>query len=204
VAQNDSAARLFPEIVPAPYERAFRLALEEIERHQVVSRWCDSAAGAGCNLEGRDRIAEAVVFDRRSRSFEPGRAEEVFQSVLSIGGEKGWLAFGWMWRLRGFVDKLAGGPGLNRGRRDPGDLRLGDGLDFWLVADLKPGRRLLLSADMKAPGKAWLEYAIEGTRLVQTAYFLPQGLWGRLYWLALKPAHGLIFNRLLRRIIDRA
>ena len=77
-------------------------------------------------------------------------------------------------------------------------------MDFWRVADLKPGRRLLLSADMKAPGKAWLEYVIDGTSLIQTAYFLPHGLWGRLYWLALKPAHGLIFNKLLRRIIERA
>jgi uncharacterized protein YbjT (DUF2867 family) len=204
VAQNDNAARFFPEIKPVSYERAFARALKEIERRQVVSRWCDSEAAAVCDLEGRDKIAEAVVFDRRSRSFAPVSADRVFRSVKAIGGERGWLAFGWMWRLRGFLDKLAGGPGLNRGRRDLQDLRPGDGLDFWRVADLKPGRRLLLSADMKAPGKAWLEFTIEGTTLVQTAYFLPQGIWGRLYWLALKPAHGLIFNKLLRRIIARA
>jgi hypothetical protein len=204
VARNDNAARLFPQVRPQPYEEAFARALAEIERNQVVSRWCDSEAGAACDLDGRDVAADAVYKDERSVDFSPLLPEAVFRSVLTIGGRRGWLAFGWMWSLRGWLDKLSGGPGLNRGRRDPDDLRPGDAVDFWKVVDLRPGRRLLFSADMKLPGKAWLEFAVDGSVLRQTAYFLPRGLAGRLYWAVFKPAHALIFPRLLRRIIKDA
>jgi uncharacterized protein YbjT (DUF2867 family) len=204
VAQNDNAARFFPEIRPASYPKAFASALKEIERRQVLSRWCDSDAAGTCRLEALDPLAKAVFKHERrigTGGFDPAG---IFQSVLAIGGSNGWLAFRWMWRVRGAWDKLAGGPGLGRGRRDPGDLRPGDALDFWRVVDVRPERRLLLEAEMKLPGQAWLEYELEDDALRQTAYFLPRGFGGRLYWWILKPAHALIFPRLLKRIVSRA
>lgn len=204
VALNDGAARLFPGIHPAPYEKAFASALAEIEQRQVVSRWCDSDAAGACVLDDPDPAALAVYKDVRSIGFAPLDPEEVFRCVLALGGRGGWLAFGWMWRLRGFWDKLTGGPGLGRGRRDPDSLRAGDAVDLWRVVDIKPGRRLLLGAEMKLPGRAWLEYVVDGSTLRQTAHFWPRGLGGRIYWWAFKPAHALIFPRLLRKLVARA
>lgn len=206
VVMNDNARRLFSQIRPASYAEAFAAALAEIERNQVVSRWCDSTAATFCDVQIHDvdGLAEAVYQDRRERSFGRIPVEAVFRTVTSIGGPGGWLAADALWRLRGLVDKLAGGPGLNRGRRDAAELRIGDGLDFWKVLDLRPGRRLLLLAQMKVPGKAWLEFAIHGSELVQTAYFLPKGLGGRVYWWAMKPFHALIFGRMIKRIIELA
>ncbi|MEJ2032425.1 MAG: SDR family oxidoreductase [Deltaproteobacteria bacterium] len=125
-------------------------------------------------------------------------------SVQTIGGRTGWFTYDWLWVLRGMIDKSLGGFGLSRGRRDEWELQVGDALDFWKVADLVPGKRLLLLAQMKLPGKAWLEFVIEGDRLVQTAYFYPHGLWGRLYWYAAKPLHGLVFQDLIEKIVERA
>jgi uncharacterized protein YbjT (DUF2867 family) len=206
IVMNDNAARFFPQIRPASYAQAFAAALDEIERNQVVSRWCDSTAAAACDVQTHDlnKIAEAVYVDRRQRDFGQIPAEAVFRTITSIGGPRGWLAADTLWRLRGFVDKLAGGPGLNRGRRDAADLRIGDSLDFWKVLDLQPGRRLLLLAQMKVPGKAWLEFAISGSTLIQTAHFLPKGLGGRVYWLAMKPFHALIFGRMIKRVVELA
>jgi hypothetical protein len=128
----------------------------------------------------------------------------VFAAVESIGGDNGWFAYDWLWRLRGFIDILFGGPGLSRGRRDPEKLRVGDGLDFWKVVDLRPGERLLLVSQMKVPGKAWLEFSIQGSQLDVTAHFYPNGLWGRLYWLLTKPLHKLIFPDIAGGIIKIA
>jgi uncharacterized protein YbjT (DUF2867 family) len=203
VAANDAARRFFPSITPESYDRAFARALEEIEHHQIVSRWCDSSAGAVCELKPPEKISDAVYHDRKERSFTGTSPEAVWRTLLSIGGDRGWFAFNGLWRIRGWIDKLLGGPGLNRGRRDGGELRIGDGVDFWKVLDLQPGKRLLLLAQMKLPGRAWLEFVIEGDRLVQTAYFLPRGLGGRIYWYAMLPFHAFIFRRLIRRIINR-
>ena len=106
--------------------------------------------------------------------------------------------------MRGFIDKAVGGYGLSRGRRTTGELRVGDALDFWKVADLKKNKRVLLVAQMKLPGKAWLEFSIEGDRLVQTAHFYPNGLWGRLYWLITSPLHNLVFQDLAENIVIEA
>jgi len=204
VVASDAALRLFPDFRPAPFVQAMAKALEEIENNQVVSRWCDSSAGAACDLKPKDAIAEAVFTDRKERSLGGVSSQAVWRTVTAIGGDRGWFAFDGLWRFRGLVDKIFGGPGLNRGRRDAAELRLGDSVDFWKVADLQPGKRLLLLAQMKLPGRAWLEFKIEGGRLVQTAYFLPRGLGGRLYWYAMLPAHVFIFRRLISRILARA
>jgi hypothetical protein len=115
----------------------------------------------------------------------------------------------WAWKIRGLLDRIMGGVGLRRGRRDPNDLRVGDALDFWRVEALEPERLLRLRAEMKVPGKAWLQFKITSldeyqTRLTQTAYFAPKGLFGWMYWYALYPLHGLVFSGLIDRIAQQA
>lgn len=202
--QNDNARTYFPRIHPLSYEGSFRRALDEIERRQVISRWCDSSAAKTCDIVGLDRLETAVYREKTSAGLGALPADGVFSVVESIGGDNGWFTYDWLWRLRGFIDVLFGGPGLSRGRRDPNRLRIGDALDFWKVVDLKPNRRLLLVNQMKVPGKAWLEISIEGSRLVATAHYYPQGLWGRLYWLLTKPLHKLIFPAMVKGIINKA
>ena len=102
------------------------------------------------------------------------------------------------------MDKAVGGYGLGRGRRNPEELRVGDALDFWKVADLRQNKRVLLLAQMKLPGKAWLEFSIEGDQLIQTAHYYPNGLWGRLYWYAVSPFHNLVFQDLAEKIVEQA
>jgi hypothetical protein len=204
VAKNNMAAGIFPEIRPAGFEEAVRRALSEMTERQVASSWCDSSGMASCDISGREEISDAVLREKREFPFEKGREKQVFDAAQSIGGSNGWFAYDWLWRLRGFVDKLLGGPGLNRGRRDPARLRLGDSLDFWKVVDYREGKRILLANQMKVPGDAWLEFAVEDGRLVQTAHFLPRGLWGRLYWIIMKPFHALIFGSMGRAIIRKA
>jgi len=204
IIQNDNAAKYFANVSPLSYEKAVEAALAEIESSQVVSRWCDSSAGEACDTKGLDRIDKAVLTDKRVYGFENIRTDSVFDSIQSLGGETGWLKYNWLWRLRGLMDKIIGGPGLNRGRRDRDELRIGDSLDFWKVVDVKRGKRLLLLSQMKLPGKAWLEFSLGDRTLIQTAYFLPRGLAGRLYWTLVKPFHFLAFKGLARGVINRA
>lgn len=204
VAQNDNARRLFPAIRPRPYPQAMREALHEIEENQVLSRWCDSSAGAVCDITEEDAIATAILRDMRSFDCSGISPAKVFASACAIGGEAGWFTYHFLWGLRGVIDKLAGGYGLSRGRRHPSELRVGDALDFWKVADIKEGKRLLLLAQMKVPGKAWLEFDLAGQTLTQTAHFYPNGLWGRLYWYAMLPFHHLVFRDLGAKIVRRA
>ena len=204
VIQNDNAKRYFPHISPVSYEDAIRIALREIEKKQIISRWCDSSAKEVCDLKDQDRIEAAVFVDKSVYDFGEISQEMIFASIQSIGGENGWFKYDWLWKLRGLLDKIIGGPGLNRGRRDPALLRIGDGLDFWKVIDLKQGRRLLLSSQMRLPGKGWLEFSVDDTALVLTAHFFPKGLWGRLYWYLTKPFHILTFPDLAKGIIERA
>jgi uncharacterized protein YbjT (DUF2867 family) len=202
--QNDNVRKYFPHIYPVSYEESFRKALDEIERSQVVSRWCDSSAQETCDIEGQDRLESAVYRETTSVDFGAVPAEAVFSVVESIGGDNGWFTYNWLWQLRGFVDILFAGPGLSRGRRDPNKLRIGDGLDFWKVVDFRPNKRLLLVNQMKVPGKAWLEFTIEGSRLIITAHYYPKGLWGRTYWHLTKPFHKLIFPNMAKGIIKKA
>ncbi|MEW6518060.1 MAG: SDR family oxidoreductase [Thermodesulfobacteriota bacterium] len=204
VLQNDHAARYFPQIRPLAYREAVLQAINDIEQHQVISRWCDSSGGAVCDINDQEDIAAAVLRDQRIYDFGDIAAGKIYAALCTIGGEAGWFTYNFLWRARGFIDKIFGGYGLNRGRRDPADLRVGDALDFWKVVDLKPDKRLLLLAQMKLPGKAWLEFAISGNRLLQTAHFYPRGIWGRLYWYAVLPLHSLVFNDLIKKIVNRA
>jgi uncharacterized protein YbjT (DUF2867 family) len=204
VMENHNAEKYFPHIRPISFEQAIKKALSEIEQNQVISRWCDSTAQKECDIKGKDRIESAVFRERIPVDFGGIPPEKVFDAVQSIGGENGWFRYDWLWALRGFVDKVLGGPGLSRGRRDPNNLRIGDSLDFWKVVDLKANKRLLLVNQMIVPGKAWLEFSIAEQTLVQTAHFLPKGLWGRFYWYITQPLHKLIFPSMAKGIIKKA
>jgi hypothetical protein len=204
VVLNDHARRYFPEIAPVSYRQAVQQAMGELEDNQVLSRWCDSSGGAVCDIKDRDDPAAAVLRDRREYPLGEATPAEVFAAACTLGGEHGWFRYHYLWQFRGLVDKLLGGYGLNRGRRVKDKLRVGDSLDFWKVADLKENKRLLLLAQMKVPGKAWLEFDIQPDKLVQTAHFLPSGLWGRLYWYSVLPLHHLVFSNLARQIVLQA
>ncbi|MBU1567949.1 MAG: SDR family oxidoreductase, partial [Proteobacteria bacterium] len=203
--QNDNGARHYPHIKPTPFRQTVIDAIDELEQNQVLSRWCDSSGRVACDIRDFDNPAGAILRDVRIVQFKKGESQEdVFRSVCNIGGENGWFRYNYLWRIRGLMDKLVGGYGLSRGRRSNSDLRIGDALDFWKVVDIKPGKRLLLHAQMKVPGQAWLEFDVQDNQLVQTAHFLPKGVWGRLYWFSLVPIHYLIFKNLSQNIVNMA
>jgi uncharacterized protein YndB with AHSA1/START domain len=144
-----------------------------------------------------------VFTDQRSAPVN-APVELVFRAVSRLGGDQGYYAADWLWRLRGRMDRLIGGPGLRRGRRDPEQLAFGEALDFWRVTAVEPNRRLELRAEMKLPGEALLEFTLQpeagGTRLTQTARFLPRGLAGLAYWYAVLPLHGVVFRGMLEGV----
>jgi uncharacterized protein YbjT (DUF2867 family) len=200
VADTTRAAALFPAIRPMPYRQAVERALARLAEHAVETRWSDALRGAA-SFELRDR--EGVLEETRT-VYVPRPPADVFRAFCRLGGEQGWLAYNWMWRARGWIDAVLGGPGLRRGRRDPERLLPGDALDFWRVELIEPARLLRLRAEMKVPGKAWLQFTAmpegEGTRLIQSALYAPRGLLGLLYWWAMIPAHAFIFTDMARAI----
>lgn len=197
------------EIIPLHligYEEAIQLALDRIQQKLVISSWKDSIPYDTLPPHFLNYI-EVPTFgcfsDKRSISFSRPR-EEVIENIWRIGGDNGWYYGNLLWKLRGLIDKVFGGVGLRRGRRSATDLKTGDALDFWrvLLADKQSGR-LLLYAEMKLPGEAWLEFKVQGNRLLQIATFRPLGLWGRLYWYLVLPFHYLIFPGMVRNIVRR-
>lgn len=200
---QENARRHFPGIVPASFEEAISRAVEAIGEEEVVSRWTDSIDPVAASGE-EERMSSSMFRDVRRKSFGDVPPEKIFRAVKSIGGKEGWFHFDILWRIRGAFDKLAGGYGTSVGRRAGEDLRVGDILDVWRVIDLREGKRLLLKAQMKVAGEAWLEFRIEGDTLVQAAYHYPKGLTGRLYWYSMVPFHAFIFRDMVRSIIRRA
>jgi hypothetical protein len=177
---------------------AIRLALRRVAEGDVETVW--TAAGP---LPGDPDWSGGTVFeDRRTREIGAS-GESVFRAVCRIGGGHGWYAADWLWRLRGFLDRIIGGPGLRRGRRDPENVSYGEALDFWRVTGFERDRSLRLRAEMRLPGEAELEFRLEEdasrgvTRLHQTARFLPKGLAGLAYWYAVLPFHHLVFEGML-------
>lgn len=203
IIQNDHAKKYFPNITPISYEEAVKNAIKEIEENQVISRWNDKGDGVW-EKNAQNEISKAVFIDRKEVDISNLEASKVYQSFISIGGENGWFDFDFLWELRGIIDKLIGGVGLKRGRRSQCDLRISDCLDFWKVVDLQKDERLLLYAQMKVPGEAWLEFKIKDNKLIQSAYFYPKGVLGRLYWYALVPLHYFVFNNMIKSIIKKA
>ena len=186
------------------YEETLRLTLDRIQQRYVISSWKDAIHHNTIDHNFLNYIevpTHGCFHDKRIIAFNRPK-EEVIENIWCIGGDRGWYYGNWMWRIRGFLDKLFGGVGLRRGRRSANDLKVGDALDFWrvLLADKKSGR-LLLYAEMKLPGDAWLEFKIQDNTLHQTATFRPLGLWGRIYWYSVLPFHGLIFPGMIRNIV---
>ena len=202
---NDLAQKLNVELIK--YQGAVERAFQRIEQNNVVSSWKDALASSFDENTLRTYInvpSNGCFVDDRKAVFTRN-ADEIKDNIWSIGGERGWYYGNLLWRIRGFIDKLFGGVGLRRGRRSPSDIVAGEAIDFWrvLLADKEEGR-LLLYAEMKLPGEAWLELKIETngeqTSLRQTATFRPKGLLGRLYWYSVLPFHFFVFEGMLRNI----
>ena len=189
---------------PHTYREAIDMAFKKIEQNLVVSSWKDSMVSGrfNKNLEKYIQVPKyGVLCDVQKMSVHD--ADQVLKRIWSIGGANGWYYGNWLWKIRGFLDKLIGGVGLRRGRTHPDKLFPGDALDFWrvLLAD-KKGKRLLLFAEMKLPGEAWLEFKIDRDNVLhQTATFRPRGLKGRLYWYTIVPLHYFIFGGMIRNIV---
>jgi hypothetical protein len=205
IVRDPSARELFPGIVPLDYAAAVRLALDKMKGQAVETAWSDALTSSqGVKTPVALISSEGMIIERRQRRVA-APAAAVYAEFTRLGGARGWLYFDWAWKLRGMADRLLGGVGMRRGRRDPAALRAGDSLDFWRVETVVPGRLIRLRAEMLVPGRAWLEFEAraEGdgaARLFQTAYFEPKGLAGLLYWYALYPIHGLIFSGLIHRL----
>jgi uncharacterized protein YbjT (DUF2867 family) len=192
-----------------PYSDAVKMAFDKIAQNEVVSSWKDAFASSKINTDLLEFIkvpTYGCFTDQRADTFNRDR-EEVLQNIWKIGGDRGWYYWTFLWKLRGYLDKAVGGVGLRRGRRSPDQLVAGDSLDFWrvLVADKQEGR-LLLFAEMKLPGEAWLEFKISTedgkNKLTQTATFRPHGLFGRLYWYSIFIFHEFIFKGMMQKIIS--
>ena len=192
------------------YASAVSLALADLEAHHIETSWSDAlVTSQGDIVPVTLSTQEGMIIERRQK-IVPTHPTVVFKMISRLGGQTGWwLYLNWAWRLRGWLDRLVGGVGLHRVRRDLETIRVGDAIDFWRVEVVEPGQRLLLRAEMKLPGRAWLQFealphANEQTRLVQTAFFAPKGLFGLTYWYLLYPIHRLIFAWMIRNLAQRA
>ncbi len=202
VVVDPSARDSFP-IEPVGIQEAIRRALYNEEKEFASTRWSDAVSSSGERRTWGDAAFGSRLLDSRE-AIVAAPAAEVFAVVEQIGGENGWYRWNFLWQLRGLLDMLAGGVGMRRGRPHPTRLRAGDTIDFWRVEKVETGRRLRLIAEMKLPGRAWLEFEVEetaaGTRLTQTAIFDPVGWFGRAYWYGLSPMHHLVFAGMLNTI----
>ena len=200
---KDNRLQKMLNIKPISYIDAIKLAFEKIEQNLVISSWKDSLVSSRFK-KSLSHYIQVPNFGclKDSKSIAITNPEQVLHNIWSIGGDKGWYYGDWMWQFRGSIDKLFGGVGLRRGRTSPSDLYNGDSLDFWrvLLAD-KENKRLLLFAEMRVPGEAWLEFRIdENNVLHQIATFRPRGIFGRLYWYSMLPFHFFIFNGMIKKI----
>ena len=211
VAQEHDIARYVPDDGLVGFDQAVRLALAKVRDAEVETRWT--------NASGQEAAAEplptdpkwsggSVYVDERSRPVA-APADALWRVIEGVGGENGWYSFPLAWSVRGWLDRLVGGVGLRRGRRDRNHLQVGEALDWWRVEEMEPGRLLRLRAEMKVPGRAWLEMSAEPAgngRSVyrQRAVFLPRGLAGHAYWAAVLPFHGIVFTGMARSIANSA
>jgi uncharacterized protein YbjT (DUF2867 family) len=209
IVRDDKALKLFPEIRPSTFAVAVSRALEKLQASQVETSWADALVSSQPDQTPAVLTShEGMIREQRQETVQ-ATPRAVFRAFTSLGGATGWLYFNWAWNLRGWLDRLVGGVGLRRGRRHPTEVRIGDALDFWRVEAVEADQLLRLRAEMKVPGLAWLQFRIEPladgqTRLIQTAYFAPKGLFGLAYWYALYPIHGLIFSGMIRKLAERA
>lgn len=187
------------------YDEAVKSAFDKIEQQEIISSWTDALSSNALD-RGISQLINVPVYGcfKDERKLDISSEEEVLKRIWSIGGDTGWYYGNWLWGARGFLDKLSGGVGLRRGRRSRTEISPGDALDFWrVIYASKQDKRLLLFAEMKLPGEAWLEFKIENSTLYQTATFRPRGLWGRLYWFSVLPFHAFIFRGMIKRIAGK-
>jgi uncharacterized protein YbjT (DUF2867 family) len=202
---SDNRLQKILNIKTISYVDAIKLAFEKIEQNLVISSWKDSLSSS----EFKNNFSNYIQVPnfgclKDSKKIKITDSEQVLENIWSIGGDKGWYYGNWMWKLRGFIDKLFGGVGLRRGRTSPTHLDNGDSLDFWrvLLAD-KEGKRLLLFAEMRVPGEAWLEFRIDENNILhQIATFRPIGILGRVYWYSMIPFHFFIFVGMIKNIAN--
>lgn len=203
---GDAAARLFPAIQPRGPAAAMADALRNEDREFAETRWSDAVSSLPADGRARVERVGNRLLDRRSVVVTAPPAA-AFAPILRIGGRQGWYHADWLWTLRGWLDLMAGGPGMRRGRRQDDTLQVGDTVDCWRVEAVEPGR-LRLRAEMKLPGRAWLEFSVKpegkGSRIEQTATFDPQGLGGLLYWYTIYPLHEVVFGGMLRALARAA
>jgi len=202
VCRNNDLEKIL-KIQPITYEEALKNAFMKIQQNLVLSSWKDSMISSNLGLSLSDFI-EVPVFGcyKNEKTCPITDVNRVIQNIWSIGGERGYYYANWLWKIRGFFDQLVGGVGLRRGRTSPREIYPGDALDFWRVLFAsREKKRLLLFAEMKLPGEAWLEFRIDDNNILhQTATFRPRGIWGRLYWIATSPFHFFIFDGMIRNI----
>jgi uncharacterized protein YbjT (DUF2867 family) len=209
VVQSRVAEETFGPLPLMHYREFLRRAIERMEQGEVETTWTDSLISSQGDLAPSSlEFQEGLILEHRQR-LAAASPMEVFHVFTSLGGEKGWFYMDWIWRFRAWLDRLTGGVGMKRGRRNPQDVRPGDVVDFWRVEKVEEGRMLRLRAEMRMFGLGWLEFLAVPfesgrTRLLLTAYYLPKGFPGILYWIFLKPFHATIFSGLIRAICRRA
>lgn len=206
VVRDNKALEIF-DIKPRGIEDAIKHAMVNEDREYTATRWSDALSSSGHLPAWTDGRFKARLVD--SRKIEIARPPTTaFEPIKKIGGKTGWYYGNWLWHLRGYMDLLIGGIGMRRGRSNDETLRVGDTIDFWRIEVYEPNHRLRLAAEMKLPGRAWLEFEVNGdesgSTICQTAIFDPIGLWGRLYWYAIYPLHKLVFAGMLNGIAKAA
>ena len=209
IVHDDKAQRLFPQIDLLNYETAVERALVKLDAGNVETTWNDALATSQGDITPVMLTTQDGMLIEHRQHMVQAPAADLFATFTSLGGDRGWPSFNWAWRLRGIADRLFGGVGFRRGRRDPEELRVGDALDFWRVEVVEQDRLLRLRAEMKVPGRAWLQFEAQPinettTRLTQTAFFASKGLFGLLYWYALYPIHGFIFSSMIENLAHMA
>jgi uncharacterized protein YbjT (DUF2867 family) len=199
------------DVEPIPYEAAVRLALERFRRDEVETSWSNALSSSqGDKVASEMTSEEGMISDRRRLTVDAS-PESVFAVIEAIGGQNGWLYANPLWHIRGLLDQVVGGPGLRRGRRNKATVRVGEAIDFWRVEELEEDRLLRLRAEMKVPGRAWLQFEVEPeegdaarSHITQTAFYEPKGLWGVVYWYSLVPFHPSIFKGMIKELGRRA
>lgn len=198
--ENNLAQQFGIELIP--YKRAISMAFTRLEQNDVVSTWKDSLISGRLNKDVHEyiQVPQFGVY-RDTQEVDIAEIDKVMEKIWSIGGETGWYYATWIWNIRGFMDKLSGGIGIRRGRTNLHEIHAGDALDFWRVLHAnRDNKRLLLYAEMKLPGEAWLEFSIKDYTLRQVATYRPKGVLGRWYWYVLMPFHFFIFKGMAKRI----
>jgi uncharacterized protein YbjT (DUF2867 family) len=209
IVRDNTAHLLFPGIHPLDYRTAVKLALAKLRAADVETVWSDALSTSQRDITPVTLTThEGMILEHRQIPIDAS-PNAIFRAFIGLGGTRGWLYMNWAWRIRGALDRICGGVGLRRGRRDADSIRVGEALDFWRVEAVEPDHLMRLRAEMKVPGKAWLQFEVlaqdNDTRplLVQTAFFAPKGLLGLLYWYALYPIHRLIFAGMIRQLVER-